>query len=303
MSSSSSSSVYTEDFSDEEESCSYPDADSPTLQYWRRVTGNDLFRILNILKYDDGAIKRFLQYFLKNIPPAWGFVSSKNSTDPGQLASSLNLDNSPVEIGLTYTAERPNPIERPPIRLITEVDHLTAKRSLDEYCRRNILGCIRYEMDWADSLYRSIMKDGGSPYFGDVRVGFNIRPALRRSTYNLIPPGPGPIPADARAYFLASRKAQHQGITHWALIRQSILDLPGIDGYKYLVDQGRAEPIPNFYPSFVPRLFPGLPLNQDPWLRLHTSVTFCCQEGGMGRSDDWTLRAYYNPLYYKCARP
>lgn len=232
-SSSESPSVYTESSSEENEA-TYPDDRDPTLIYWRKVTGDDLRLILRTMNYDNEAIHRFLQYFMFEIPPSWGFRTTKHSTAPHQTAPSLNLDTSPVKIGLTFTSKQPNPIDRPPVRVIAEVDHLTARIALRNYCRRNDFHIVHYNMGWPTSLYGSIMRGAGSTFFGDVRVGFDIRPALRRRESQIFPPPkPGPIPVDATVYLLATRKAQHQGVTRWALIRQAILDLPGIDDERY----------------------------------------------------------------------
>ncbi|KAG8168284.1 hypothetical protein KVR01_003973 [Diaporthe batatas] len=147
------------------------------------------------------------------IPRAWCFNGEKHSAGPNQCVTRLNPDSSPIEISVNFTSVIPNPVDRPPVRVIAEVDHLTGQKTLEEYCRRNTFGNIDYQMDWPNWLYGSVMKGSGSTYFGDVRLGFDIRRAVRPEMGSK-PQYPGPIPADARVYF--------------ALVKKSILTLPGL---------------------------------------------------------------------------
>lgn len=194
-----------------------------TLQYWSRVVGNDLVRMLMAARCQEPAIQCFMEYFINQIPQAWCFKSSQSRIDPEQPLPTLNSDKSPIETGFNISAKNTNPA----VRLLAEVDHTSAKNALDWYCRRNRWGPVVYAMPWVNSLYRSLMRGlkDGSCFFGDVRVAFDIRHTLRRHS---VVGRPVPIPADTRAYFVATIMAQHEGITRWEMIRRSILGLPDV---------------------------------------------------------------------------
>ncbi|KAI3400763.1 hypothetical protein diail_1972 [Diaporthe ilicicola] len=190
-------------------------------QYWRRVAGGDVERMLKAVKYQDAAIERFMQYFTTCILPAWGDQPQNRSFDPiSKSQPSLNFDNTPIESSFNITSTNPNPT----VRLSVEIDRNSAQNALDEFLRRNGGVDQKIDMSWTESLHRSILSDTAGS-FGDMGIGFDLKPKLPGG---LLTTDPEAIPADAKAYFVAVWKAREENMTRWELIRQSILDLPNL---------------------------------------------------------------------------
>lgn len=191
-------------------------------QYWRRVAGGDVERMLKAANYQDAAIERFMQYFTTCILPAWGDKPQNRPLDPiSKFQPSLNFDNTPIESSFNITSTNPTPT----VRLSVEIDRNSAQNALEEFLRRNRGVDQTIDMSWTEHFHRSILNDTAGS-FGDMGIGFDLKTKLPGGL--LTTDHPEAIPADSKAYFVAGWKAREESITRWELIRQSILDLPGL---------------------------------------------------------------------------
>lgn len=196
---------------------SYPET---SLQYWYRVAGGDLVRMLNAANYEDAAIERFMQYFTTWILSAWGAKPRSRSYNAiSKAVPSLNLDNTAIESSFNITSTKPDPT----VRLSVEINRASAQNALDEFLRRNRGVDNSLDTTWKESLHGSVLSNTAG-FFGDMGIGFDIRPELSGELLT----NPDAVPADAKANFVAVWKAKEKNITRWQLIRQAILDLPNL---------------------------------------------------------------------------
>lgn len=179
-----------------------PASAETSLQYWRRVAGGDLERMLKAAGYQDSAIERFMEYFNTWILPAWGDKPRNHPFDPMSKAMpSLNFDNTPIESSFNMTSTKPNPT----VRLSVEIDRASAQDALGEFLRRNEGVDKTLDTSWKDALQSSVLSDTAG-YFGDMGIGFDLKPKLS----DLVIANPRAIPADAKAYFVAVWRAREE---------------------------------------------------------------------------------------------
>lgn len=201
-------------------------------------------RMLKAAGYEDSAIERFMQYFTTWVLSAWGDKPSDRPFEPSSKAlPSLNFDNTAMESSFNITSTKP----RPTVRLSVEIDRTSAQNALKEFVRRNSDVDSTLDMNWKESLQKSILSNTAGS-FGDMGIGFDLSPKLSGSLLT----NPKAIPADAKAYFVAVWKAREKNTTRWQLIRQSTLELPNLDQVPGIVSGLRA--VDDFLSNYPPEV-------------------------------------------------
>lgn len=109
------------------------------------------------------------------------------------------------------------------MRLSVEINRVSAQHALEELLRRNRRIDNTLDTSWKESLHGSVLSNTAG-FFGDLGVGFDIRPELSGRFLS----NPDAVLADAKANFVAVWKAKEENITRWQLIRQAILDLSNL---------------------------------------------------------------------------